>query len=309
MEGLRGVYTILTTPFARDGSLDETSLRTLVEAVINGGVDGITALGVAGEAQKLTAVERERLLMVVMEVARNRVPVYVGTSLDGTDATVEASRQAEEAGAAGIMVAPPTFLQPGAALTEHYRRISKAIGIPIILQDYPPVNGVTMSPRAMADLCEAVRSITTIKLEGTPTPQRTAQTLALAHAGVTVVGGLGGMYLLDELRRGASGTMTGFAYPEVLVRIWRTWQAGDRQAACETYYRYLPILVFEGQPGIGLAIRKEILRRRGLIKYATVRHPGPQMDDGTACGLTETLRALSLAETFDSGARQQTRTP
>jgi 4-hydroxy-tetrahydrodipicolinate synthase len=295
MPGLRGVYNILATPFKPDESIDEPSLRRLVEATVAAGVDGITVLGVAGEAQKLTSEEREQVQRTVIEEVRGRVPVFVGASQDGTAATIAAARSAKQAGAAGLMVAPPTFLQPGSLLTEHYRRLGAAAELPIVLQDYPPVNGVTMTPRQMAELCHAVPAITTVKLEGTPTPQRTAQTLAAVHEGVTVLGGLGGMYLLDELRRGAAGTMTGFAFPEVLIKIWKAWDGGDRDGAAGVYERHLPLLVFEGQPGVGLAIRKEILRRRGLIDHATVRHPGPQLDEGVAADLETVLNRLQLA--------------
>jgi 4-hydroxy-tetrahydrodipicolinate synthase len=150
----------------------------------------------------------------------------------------------------------------------------------------------------MADLVHAVPAITTVKLEDPPTPQRVAQTLALLDGAATIVGGLGGTYLLDELRRGTTGTMTGFAYPEVLVAIVRAWQAGDRQLATETYYRYLPLLTFEGQPKLGVAIRKEILRRRGLIDHATVRRPGPSLDPGTAEDLSETLAWLEIERDY-----------
>jgi 4-hydroxy-tetrahydrodipicolinate synthase len=272
-------------------------LCRLVQATVEAGVDGITVLGVAGEAQKLTAEERERVQQTVIDEAAGRVPVFVGASQDGTAAAISAARSAAKAGAAGLMVAPPTFLQPGPQLTEHYRRLAGAVDLPIVLQDYPPVTGVTMSPRQMADLCQAVPAITTVKLEGTPTPQRTAQTLAAAPEGVTVLGGLGGMYLLDELRRGASGTMTGFAFPEVLIRIWKAWSEGDRDRAADIYERHLPLLVFEGQPGVGLAIRKEILRRRRLIDEATVRHPGPQLDPGLVADLEEVLGRLQLTGT------------
>lgn len=298
MRGLRGVYNILSTPFTPDGALDEASLRRLTEATIGMGVDGITILGVAGEAQKLLDAERRRVIEIVMEVNAGRVPIIIGTSRDGTDATVAACREAQALGAAGVMVAPPTFLQPGPALTRHYERVAAAIDIPIVLQDFPPVNGVTLSPQAMADLVRAVPAITTIKLEDTPTPQRVAQTLALLDGQATIVGGLGGVYLLDELRRGASGTMTGFAYPEILVRIWRAWDAGDRDGAAATYYRYLPLLVFEGQPKLGVAIRKEILRRRGLIACARLREPGPRLDEGTRADLEETLRFLAIDAAF-----------
>lgn len=300
MERLTGVFNILTTPFLPDGGLDLSSLRRLIEGVVGAGVDGITVLGVAGEAQKLSGEERSEVVTTALEVAGGRVPVFVGASQDGTDVTVAASLEAERAGATGVMIAPPTFLQPGPALTEHFGRIGGAISIPIILQDYPPVNGVTMSPQAMAELVRAVPAITTIKLEGTPTPQRTAQTLALVGDRATVLGGLGGMYLLDELRRGASGTMTGFAYPEVLVEIWRAWRTGDRRSAAGIYARYLPLLVFEGQPGVGLAIRKEILRRRGLIEHAAVRQPGPRIDQGILDDLEETVSMLDVRQRFDT---------
>lgn len=300
MDGLRGVYNILSTPFEPSGAIDERSLRRLVEATIGMGVDGITILGVAGEAQKLTEDERRRLTELVMEVNAGRVPIVVGASRDGTEPTIVACQEAEAAGAAGVMVAPPTFAQPGAGLTQHFTRVGEAIGIPIVLQDFPPVNGVTLSPAAMADLANVVPAITTIKLEDPPTPQRIAQTLALlsGEREVTIVGGIGGMYLLDELRRGGSGTMTGFAYPEVLVQIWRAWDRGDRKGAADTYYRYLPVLIFEGQPKLGVAVRKEILRRRGLIEHATVRQPGPRLDDGSSADLTETLAVTGIDDAF-----------
>ena len=294
MEPLRGVYNILSTPFHADGSLDEPSLRRLTDATIRAGVDGVTILGVAGEAHKLVEDERRRVLRVVLEVNAGRVPIVVGTSREGTEATIAASREARAAGASGLMIAPPTFVQPGPTLTEHYRQIAAAVDLPIVLQDFPPVNGVTLSPRAMADLVRAVPAIVTIKLEDVPTPQRIAQTLPLLDGQASIVGGLGGLYLLDELRRGSAGTMTGFAYPEALIEIWRAWDAGDRGRAAEIYYRCLPLLVFEGQPKLGVAIRKEILRRRGLIDSAAVRRPGPQLDEGTAADLTETLEYLQM---------------
>jgi 4-hydroxy-tetrahydrodipicolinate synthase len=298
MDQIRGIYNILTTPFQPDGSLDEPSLRRLTNAIIAMGVDGITVLGVAGEAQKLTEPERARVVAIVMEVNDGRVPIIVGASRDGTSPAIAACRAAQDAGAAGVMVAPPTFAQPGPALIEHFRRIGEAIDIPIVLQDYPPVNGVTLSPRAMADLVEAVPAITTIKLEDAPTPQRFAQTQALTGNRVSIVGGVGGMYLLDELRRGGSGAMTGFAFPEVLLAIWRAWERGDHQTATETYYTYLPVLIFEGQPKIGVAIRKEVLRRRGLIDCARIRQPGLTLDDGTLAGLIATLEFTNIEQAF-----------
>lgn len=306
MRPLTGVYTILTTPFLADGRLDEASLRRLVAASLAAGVDGVTALGVAGEAHKLTEGERRRVVELTIEKVAGRIPVVVGASRESTEATIEACREAERAGAAGVMIAPPTFVQPGPALTRHFARIGEATTLPITLQDFPPVNGVTMSPADMAALVTAAPSIVTVKLEDPPTPQRIAQLVELlGERETTVVGGSGGLYLLDELRRGASGTMTGFAYPEVLVRIWRAWRDGDRAAASEAYYRYLPLLVFEGQPKVGVAIRKEILRRRGLVETVLVRQPGPQLAPGIADDLRETLAWLRIDDEFPPQAWSQ----
>lgn len=293
-EPVRGVYNILSTPFAPEGELDEGSLRRLVEATIGAGVTGVTALGVAGETQKLTDDERRRVIQVVMEVNAGRVPVIVGTSRDGTIPTIIASQEAHRLGAAGVMIAPPTFTLPGPALTRHFERIGAAIDIPITLQDFPAANAVTMTPRQMAELAEAVPAIVTIKLEDPPTPLRIAQTLALTGERVSLVGGNGGIYLLDELRRGAAGTMTGFSYPEVLLRIVRSWQERDEAEAARVYYRYLPLLVFEFQPKIGVAVRKEMLRRRGLIDNATVRQPGPSLDHGLLEDLDKVLAEVGL---------------
>lgn len=299
MEPLHGVYNIMATPFTDDGALDDASLRKLVDATIRMGVDGITVLGVAGEAQKLLDTERRRVLEIVMEVNDGRVPIIVGASQNGTDTTIAACLEAQEFGAAGVMVAPPMFLQPGPALTTHFQRLGEAIDIPITLQDFPPVNGVTMTPQDMADLVHAVPAITTIKLEDPPTPQRIGQTLALLDGKASILGALGGMYFLDELRRGAVGTMTGFAYPEALVAIWQAWENGERSRATEIYYRYLPLILMEGQPKVGLAVRKEILRRRGLIASAAVRHPGPRLDDGLLADLSETIDTIGIDQAFD----------
>ena len=296
--GLVGVYNIVTTPYEPDGAIDDASLVRLLKATIDAGVDGVTILGVAGEAKKLTAAERRRIVDVAMETVDGRVPVVIGTSDEGTDATVAASREAEANGAAGRLVAPPTFVGPGPALTEHYARIAEAVSIPIVLQDFPPINGVVMSPADMAELVDAVDGISTIKLEGQPTPQRVAQTLDLTGGRVTILGGLGGLYMLDELRSGASGTMTGFAYPEILLAIWHAWRDGDRAAAVETYVHYLPILVCEGQAGVGISIRKQLLVRRGLIEHALVRPPAPRLHEKVLRQIDETVELLELDERF-----------
>jgi 4-hydroxy-tetrahydrodipicolinate synthase len=294
MEPLSGVYAILATPFLPGGALDAASLQRLTAATIEAGVDGLTVLGVAGEAHKLDDAERLQVLRTVLEVNDGRLPIIVGTSRESTYTAIAAARAARAEGASGIMVAPPTFVQPGPALTAHLQRAGDASGLPIVLQDYPPVNGVVLSTQAIADLVHAVPQIVAIKVEDPPTPQRTAQVLDLTAERVAIVGGLGGLYLLDELRCGSRGTMTGFAYPEVLVAVVRAWTGGDHAQAAEIYYRYLPLLVSEGQPKLGLALRKEALRRRGLIEHASVREPGPKVDSKSLAALFQTLADVDI---------------
>lgn len=295
MKGLEGIYIIVSTPFDEQGRIDEESFATLLEATVESGVQGITILGVAGEAQRLSDAERERLQEVALRTIHGRIPVIVGVSHDGTDVTVERAKAAQAAGAAGVMVAPPAFSKVGKGLITHYGRIGAEGKLPIVLQDYPPVNGVSMSPQFMAELVEAVPEIVTIKLEDPPTASRMRQTRALTGGRVTFQGGLSGLYLLDELRAGASGAMTGFPYPEVLLDIWEAFNRGDEDEAASIYYQFLPLIVLDGQAGTGVAARKEILVRRGHIRTATVRQPGLALDERAKRDLHALLDHLNVA--------------
>ncbi len=177
MLDVTGVFAIVATPFAGDGSVDVPSLERLVEANIVAGVDGITVLGVASEAQRLNDAERALVVTTAIRVAARRVPAVVGASFDGSRVALQAAADARDMGAAGVMVAPPTFSSVGPALTRHLQTVAQA-GLPLVLQDYPPLNGVTMTPGQMAGLAGEVREICCIKLEGPPTPLRIAQTRA-----------------------------------------------------------------------------------------------------------------------------------
>lgn len=296
MEGLEGIYVIVSTPFDERGRLDTGSFATLLDATVRTGVQGITILGVAGEAPRLNDAERERLTDIAMTAIGGRVPAIVGVSHDGTDVTIERTQAAKAAGAAGVMIAPPNFSKVGKGLIEHYRRIGAEGGLPIVLQDYPPVNGVSMSPQFMAELVTAVPEVVTIKLEDIPTAVRIRQTAAALPQGrITFQGGLSGVWLLDELRAGASGAMTGFPYPEILVAIWQAFRAGNESEAAALYYRYLPLMLLDGQPGTGVAARKEVQVRRGQIKHATVRAPGLSLDSQAKRDLHTLLDTLDLA--------------
>lgn len=289
----KGIFTIMPTPFADDGAVDVTSLRTLTEFQIKSGVHGLTILGILGEYQKLTEQERDLVTCTIVEQVAGRVPVVVGTSATGTDLAIHYSKMARAAGAAGIMVAPPTNLKNLDAVLEYYRRVGRAVDLPLVVQDEPVSTGVLMPPAFLARVLGEVQSACGIKLEEPPTPAKASKLLELAPD-AAIFGGLGGVYFLEEMNRGCVGTMTGFAFPEILVGIYDRFTSGDRAGAQELFYHYNPIIRFEGQQGIGLAIRKEIYRRRGLIKSATLRHPAMQLDRASAEELTAVLAAVGL---------------
>jgi 4-hydroxy-tetrahydrodipicolinate synthase len=292
---LTGVYNITPTPFLPDGSLDERSLRTLTAFTCDRGVNGMTILGVLGEADKLTDAERDRVIDVTLDAAGG-LPICVGTTHAGTDGCIAYSRRARSLGAKAVMVAPPKLARANdAALEKHYLAVAQAIDIPVVVQDYPPAaGGITMSVELIARLGAATPQCRFLKLEDDPTPMKVSQVRA-ANPDVLVFGGLGGMMFLEELRHGAHGTMTGFAYPELLVDIHRRFTAGDLDGATAVFYKYLPLIRFENQPRINLVLRKHLYQKRGAIASSTVRSPFTPVDPDTLADLDDILRRLDLA--------------
>ncbi|MFN8059843.1 MAG: dihydrodipicolinate synthase family protein [Vicinamibacterales bacterium] len=291
---LRGVYNITPTPFLEDGAVDETSVRTLTDFTIARGVDGLTILGVMGEAAKLTDVERDRVIVATLDAANGRVPVCVGTTHAGTDGCVAFSRRAEALGAAAVMVAPPRLARSSdAALQRHYVTVAGSVSLPIVVQDHPASSGVHMHVEWLAALADAVPQCRFLKAEDEPTPPKISAVLS-ANPDLRVFGGLGATMLLEELRRGVVGTMTGFGFPEVLVDICRRYFSGDVDGATAAFYRVCPLIRFENQPSINLALRKEIYRMRGAMATARPRAPFAALDDGTRRDLLDVLRRLHL---------------
>ncbi|MDR7555196.1 MAG: dihydrodipicolinate synthase family protein [Armatimonadota bacterium] len=290
-----GVYAILPTPFTDDGRLDLTSLERVVEFELAAGVHGLTILGILGEAHKLGEEERRQVVATVVRRTAGRVPVVAGASAPATDLAIRYGQEAEALGATALMVAPPVNLRSLDAVREFYRRVHDATRAPLVVQDEPVFSGVVMPATFLAALTDDLPRARAIKLEELPSPVKVAQVRAAARQPVAVYGGMGGVYFYEELARGAAGTMTGFAFPEILVAIYAAYTAGDRVAARTIFYRYLPLIRYEGQPGIGLALRKEILRRRGVIASAAIRHPGPALDPESRAELDELLAALDLA--------------
>ncbi len=288
---LEGVYSVLPTPFHEDGSLDMDSMRRVIDLFIGGGVNGLTALGVTGEVARLTERERQTVLETVIKHVDGRVPVVVGTSAEGSQVCLEYSLNAKQAGAAAVMISPPRMAKLNSdAVVRHYTAVATTVGIEIVVQDYPPISGFAMEPWLLARIAREVPLARTIKLEDPPTPFKTSRILEAAKGTeVRIFGGLGGVFLLEELMAGATGAMTGFAYPEMLVEIVRAFRAGDLDGAADAFYSSVPLMRFEFQEGIGQSIRKEVLRRRGALRTATVRGPGAKLDASTLLALDRVL--------------------
>ncbi len=291
---MRGVWNILPTPFGLDGGLDQASIRTLVDFVVATGVDGMTILGVMGEAGRLSDNERSAVVATTLEQTAGRIPVCVGASHAATDRAVAYAREAVAAGAHSIMLAPPSLARPNdGAVRRHYFAVAEAVDVPIVVQDHPASSGVWMTVEFLASLVAESHKCRTVKLEDPPTPPKIERLLHAAPE-VTILGGLGAIMLIEELGRGAAGTMTGFGYPEVLVDIVRRWSNGDREGATATFDRHLPLIRFESQDGLSLAIRKHLYARRGAIATPHVRAPGGAIDPGSVAELESILARIEL---------------
>ena len=298
-----GVYSVLPTPFGQNGDLDEASLRRVVSLFVNAGVNGLTALGVTGEVARLDDRERARVLEVVLAEVNGRVPVVAGTTADGTRTCIGYSRQAREAGASAVMVSPPRMVKLNSdAVVRHYQALAEGVDIEIVVQDYPPISGYAMEPALLARIAREIPRARTIKLEDPPTPFKTSRILETLGGNPTVriLGGLGGVFLLEELMAGATGAMTGFAYPEILVRIVTLFREGRVDDAADVFYQAVPLMRFEFQEGIGMTIRKEVLHRRGALANAATRAPASRLDDATRQALDRVLDWVKPEKTWIS---------
>jgi 4-hydroxy-tetrahydrodipicolinate synthase len=296
---LTGVCTITLTPFTEDGDVDLESIDSLAGLYLDSGVYGLTILGIMGEAHKLSDAERSMVVGRYIEAARDRVPVVVGCSAVATKVTVERAREAEAAGAAAIMVAPPNNVKNLDLVFEHYRRVAEAVSVPVVVQDEPVNTGVVMPAPFIARVINEIEGCRYVKLEEAPTTIKITNLIEKIEdpdkrAGI--FGGLGGMYFYEELARGAVGIMTGFAYQEILVRTYELFSEGREHEAREYFFRYLPLVRFEAQLGVGgVGIRKEVFKMRGAISSSHVRFPAPALDEETLLELEELVGLLGLA--------------
>jgi dihydrodipicolinate synthase/N-acetylneuraminate lyase len=279
-ERWRGIFTILLTPFDDDRSLDEQSLRNEVDFVIAAGAHGIVTPVNTSEFFLLSDDERRRLTEIVIEQARGRVPVVIGTAAPSTGAAVELTRRALTTGAAGVIAMPPYVVPLDAdGVLDYYSRIAGAAdGLPVVLQNVGGQVGVPMRADAVARIAEAVPSIRYVKEETLPSTHRISELLQVAGTRLDgVFGGSGGRCLVEELLRGACGLMSGCQLVDAQVKVYDALQAGDETAARAAFERQLPSQVLWGL--VGLKVAKEILRRRGVFKTTVCRKPDPELDE------------------------------
>lgn len=295
-EAAQGVYIISVTPFTDQGAVDLASIDGLVEFYIESGVSGMTVLGMMGEAPKLTAEESADFVDRMLARVAGRIPVVVGVSNAGLGNLAALSRRSMDAGAAGVMVAPMPGLATEAKLLAYFDQVFAALGpdIPVCYQDYPQSTGVQISVASLDRMVDAHPQMVMLKHEDCPGLGKLTAVRENARRDgrrrISILTGNGGLYLPQEMARGADGAMTGFAYPEMLVEVVRLMQAGESEAAEDHFDAYLPLVRYEQQPGFGLAVRKEVLRRRGAIASAATRAPGPRLsavDQDELTGLIE----------------------
>ena len=289
---LEGVYSVLPTPFTTAGDLDLESLKKVVDLFVGAGVSGLTALGVTSEVARMNDAERVRVLETVVRHVNGRVRVVAGATSDGLRTCIDYTKFAKDTGADAVMISPPRAPKINSdAVVRHFANVASAVDIPIVVQDYPPISGFAMEPWLLVRIAKEVAAANTIKLEDPPTPFKTSRIRELAPGmDIGIFGGLGGVFLLEELMAGATGAMTGFAFPEILVKIVKLFHAGDLDGAAQAFYPFVPLMRFEFQEGIGMAIRKEVLKRRGVIACADIRLPGAKLDAVTLAALDRVMQ-------------------
>jgi len=297
---MTGVYPILVTPFDERGRVDEESVQSLIDYNLAAGVHGL-GIAMASEVLKLTEAERDQLTKIVVEQVRGRVPVVVNTGGPATDVAVYYSQRAQELGADALMCQPPTLSPPTPSeVRSYFKAISDAVAIPIFIQDTATSHVPAALARQIAEESERVRYT---KVESLPPAQMVGANVRIAGNLLTVFGGAGASYLIEELRRGSRGTMPWPSTPHELVEIWNRVAAGDLIGAEEIFYRVLVPINRVGAGGMraALQVQKEILRRKKVIKTAFVRAPADPLDEDTAADLDRLCSRLGITNPSVSG--------
>ncbi|WP_213879031.1 dihydrodipicolinate synthase family protein [Pseudomonas sp. dw_358] len=273
----KGVYIVAQTPFDELGQVDLHSIDTLVDFYRQHGANGFTVLGVSGEAGKLSAQETRQVAQRYIQQAGD-LPVVIGVSHPSLAQLGDFAAQAMDMGAAGVMIAPPAGLQTDEDLLGYFDAVFRRLeGMPTVLQDFPFASKVAMSVPLIHQLIERHDEIQLIKEEDLPCLNKISRLREGNGRRVAIMTGNNALYLPLELHRGADGPMAGFSYPEMLAQVYALHQAGRFDQADDLFDVYLPLLRYEAMGFWGVCARKEVMRRRGAIRHATMRTPGPRL--------------------------------
>jgi 4-hydroxy-tetrahydrodipicolinate synthase len=280
----KGVYLITVTPFTGSGALDLASTDRMVDFCLDKGVTGLTVLGIMGEATKLTIEESRSFVKQVLARVNGKVPVVVGASAPGFAAMKELTDSVMDLGASGVMVAPPPSVRTDDQIVSYFQMVDETLGakVPWALQDHPVSTTVQMSTQVILRILKNSPTCVMLKHEDWPGLAKLSAIRAASDKGEVkrvsiLTGNGGGLFLPEELTRGADGAMTGFAYPEMMVDVVAAHARGDRERAHDLFDAYLPLARYEQQAGVGLAVRKHLFRQRGVIASDFIRKPGPKL--------------------------------
>jgi len=294
----QGVYVIAPTPFHPDGSMDDASVDRMTDFFLEAGCEGMTILGVMGEAPKLDQAESLAFVKRVVKRA-GAAPIIVGVSAPGFAQMRGLARESMELGAAGVMIAPPNMLRTDESIVAYYRQAVEAIGpdIPFVVQDYPLLFTVQMTPGVIRRIVSEHASCVMLKAEDWPGLEKISQLRAWEAEGalkrISILCGNGGLFLDFEMQRGADGAMTGYAFPDMLVELVKLAKAGERDRAQDLFDAHLPMIRYEQQQGVGLAVRKHVLMRRGIIASEAQRKPGSALSGKALAEVEYLLRRLA----------------
>ena len=291
----KGVFPVVPTTFNASGELDLPSQLRCVDFMIDAGSTGLCILANFSEQFVLSDDEREVLTKAILKHVNGRVPVIVTTTHFGTKVCAERSRRAQDLGAAMVMVMPPyhgaTIRVTEEKIYEFYTALSDAIDIPILIQD-APVSGTALSAAFLARMAKEIKNVCYFKIETAGAASKLRELIRLG--GDAIEGPWDGeeaITLLPDLEAGATGAMTGGAYPDGIRTIMNAWTEGRRDDAVAEYTRWLPLINYENRQG-GILSAKALMKAGGIIACEAPRHPFPAMHPEVRKGLIETAKRL-----------------
>jgi len=268
----RGMMPILPTAITPGGDFDEASQRRVVQYCLQCGAAAVGHFGIASEYHKVAAADRPRLTRIILDDVAGRVPVFIGVTANGVDASIDYARQAEQLGANLIMASLPDGRPHDAdAAFSFYESLARSVSLPIIIQDTPATSAV-LTPQLILRMSREIEGIRYVKAEGQSFLEKTAALLAGTNGGLSVIGGAGGRHLIHLLRLGVTAFMTGTEALDLHSAAVSAFLQGEEDRAARIYFeQILPYLTFYLDSPEELL--KWMLHQRGVLDCPQVLDP------------------------------------